>query len=137
MILQHLWAIACYLPTGTVNGHSFIKWPASIYHLLTTIISLHDVYSETSLQQIQILITKVNTLHADTIKVIKDQHYLDLHVFTYIYSFSCQQATPLHQGIHTLLLMACTDTDDCNLHWYAGKDLSLKQRHNFVIKQRS
>ena len=97
--------------------------------------SLHNVYSETSLKQIQIYY-KMDTLHADTIKVIKGQHTtisLDAQVFTYIYSFSCQQAAPFHQGIHTLLLMACTDTDDCNLHCYAGRDLSLKQQHNFVI----
>ena len=82
------------------------------------------------------LIYKMDAPHADTIKVIKGQHTtigLDAQVFTYIYSFSCQQAAPFHQGIHTLLLMACTDTDDYNLHCYAGRDLSLKQQHNFVI----
>ena len=80
----------------------------------------------------------MDTPHTDTIKVIKDQSTtisLDAQVFTYIYTFSCQQAAPFHQGIHTLLLMACTDTDDCSLHCYAGRDLSLKQQHNFLITE--
>ena len=37
MILQHLWAVACYLPTGTVNGHSFIVTSKYLSFIIITI----------------------------------------------------------------------------------------------------